>query len=88
MTEAFKGFLVESESNFRTELAAGAISPAETEAALEGFRKSLNLQLPILLAIRDADQRMGQAMLAVLNLWPMGVPAVTLNCRPALAHDL
>jgi hypothetical protein len=57
----------QSESNFRKELAALGVSGSQTEAALTGFRKSF--QGPLLLTIREADERMGHGMLQVLNLF-------------------
>jgi hypothetical protein len=67
--DAFKTFLLQSESNYRKELAAFEISPAQTEAAMAGFRKNSGLQSPFMVDIRQADDRMGHAMLEVLNLY-------------------
>ena len=66
--DAFKSLLLQSESNYRKDLAALEVSPAQTEAAMTGFRKSFGVQRPLLVNIREADDRMGRAMLGVLDL--------------------
>ncbi len=63
-----KSFVEQGENNFQQELASFAISPEQTQAALEGFRKSYSRQVPSILAVREADDRMGRAMLSVLDL--------------------
>ena len=67
--DAFKSLLLQSESNYRKDLAALEVSPAQTEAAMAGFRKSFGVQRPLLVNIREADDRMGRAMLGVLDLF-------------------
>lgn len=67
--DGFKAFLKNGESNYRKELSSSEISAEQKEAAVAGFHKTFTVQTPLLLAIRDADDRMGEAMLGVLNLF-------------------
>ena len=59
----------QSDSNFRKEMAAAGTSPAQTEAALKGFHRNWDAQAPLILCMREADDRLGHAMLGVLNLF-------------------
>ena len=59
----------QGETNYRAELTAFDISPQQKQAAVAGFMKSYSAQAPLLITIRDADQRMGQAILGVLDLF-------------------
>ena len=66
---AFKTFLLQSESSFRKELTRAGVSEAQTEEALKGFRKNWQPQAPLLITIREADDRFGQKLLEVLDLF-------------------
>lgn len=66
--DGFKAFLKNGEANYRKELANFDISAEQKEAAVAGFRKTFTVQAPIIIEIRDADDRMGEAMVGVLNL--------------------
>ena len=66
--DSFKAFLKNGESNYRKELSSFEISAEQKEAAVAGFHKTFTVQTPLLLEIREADDRMGEAMLSVLNL--------------------
>jgi hypothetical protein len=61
--------VLQGESNYREELAAAGVAPAQTQAAVNGFRRSLAAQSPLMANIRVADDRMGRAMLGVLDLF-------------------
>lgn len=67
--DAFKTCVVQAEPNFRKEMAATGTSPAQTEAALNGFRKTWDAQSPLIVSIREADDRLGHSMLSVLDLF-------------------
>jgi type II secretory pathway pseudopilin PulG len=67
--DACKTFVLQGESNYREELAAAGVAPAQTQAAVNGFRRSLAAQSPLMANIRVADDRMGRAMLGVLDLF-------------------
>lgn len=64
----FKTFLVQSESNFRKELTDAGISETQVEEALKGFRRTWQPQGPLLIAIREADDRFGHELLETLDL--------------------
>jgi hypothetical protein len=66
---ACKNLVLHGESIYSNQLAAAGISAGETQAALTGFRKNLSVQAPLMLDIRQADERMGKAMLGILNLF-------------------
>ena len=63
-----KAYVSQGETNYRKELASFQMSATEREAAIRGFRQSFGAQVPLLLEIRNADDRMGNAMLGVLSL--------------------
>ena len=64
-----KTFIQHGEANYRADLATFHISPEQQQEAVNGFMKGYSAQLPLLVTVRDADERMGQAMLAVLDLF-------------------
>jgi len=66
--DTIRGFLKSSDENFRGELVRQQVSPAAVSSALGEFRKSSAAQMPLILEIRKADTRMGEAMLSVLDL--------------------
>ncbi len=66
--EALKTHIQQSEANYRKELAGFQLPAEESESAVRAFRKAYGLQGPLLLEIREADERIGNATLAVLNL--------------------
>jgi len=67
--DACKNFAMHGEANFSNQLAAAAVSSEQMQSALNGFRKTSGPQIPLILSVRDADERMAQSMLAVLNLF-------------------
>jgi type II secretory pathway pseudopilin PulG len=66
--DAFKSFLEHSDSNFRKEMAAAGCTPQQAEAAFKGFRKNWDAQAPLIMSIRETDDRLGHSMLEVLGL--------------------
>ncbi|HWX19171.1 MAG TPA: hypothetical protein VN578_04595, partial [Candidatus Binatia bacterium] len=66
---ALKNYVLQGETNYRQELEAFQLSPDQKEAAVNGFRKAFGPQARLLAEIRDADDRMGHAMLGVLDLF-------------------
>ena len=66
--EAVKTYVEQSEAYYRKELDSVQMSSTQRDAALNGFRKSLGPQAPLLVEIRNADARMGNAMLGILDL--------------------
>ena len=65
---SFKAFIAQGAVNFRKELVNLKVSPEQVEAAVGGFQKTSGPQIPMVLAIRAADDRMGVAMLGILDL--------------------
>jgi hypothetical protein len=66
--EAVKNFTIHSEDNYRAELVRLNVSPAFLESAAEGFHRSSAPQVPLVVEIRAQDERIGDGMLAVLDL--------------------
>lgn len=52
----------------RANLASLHVSPGEANAALAGFESRWKTRAPLVLKIRDCDNRIGQGMLGILNL--------------------
>ena len=65
---SFKNYLANSENNFRQQLTASQMSPLQKEAALRGFHRSFGSQTPIIMQIRNDDDRLGRASLGALEL--------------------
>ncbi len=66
--DSFKAFLKNGEAHYLKELGNFNISAEQREAAVAGFRRTFTVQAPVIIEIREADDRMGEAMLGVLNL--------------------
>ena len=64
----FKTFVRQSSDTLRKELVSQGATKQQTEAAIAGFQKTSSIQIPTILEVRAADDRMGYAMLGVLNL--------------------
>lgn len=67
--QACKDFIQHCEVNYSNQLAAGGISAAQLQAALNGFRKESAPQVPLVMSVREDDERIGQAMIGVLKLF-------------------
>jgi hypothetical protein len=65
---SLKTFISQSAANYRKELVNLKLPPEQLEAAAAGFQKTSGPQVPIILQIRAADDRMGVAMLGILDL--------------------
>jgi hypothetical protein len=65
---SLKSFISQNTVNYRKELVNLKLPPEQVEAATAGFQKTSGPQVPIILQIRAADDRMGVAMLGILDL--------------------
>ncbi len=63
-----KLFLLQGDATFRQELTELGVPAAQAEAAMREFSRNSAVQLPLMINVRDADERLGRAMLGVLNL--------------------
>ena len=67
--QACKDFVQHCEANYSNQLATSGISAAQIQTALSSFRRESGPQVPLVLSIREADERMGKAMIGVLKLF-------------------
>jgi hypothetical protein len=63
-----RDFFAKSELNYSNELASAKIPQPELQWALKKFQASLTVQLPLLLEIQDANDRMAHSMVSILDL--------------------
>ncbi|PWU12828.1 MAG: hypothetical protein C5B50_20725 [Verrucomicrobia bacterium] len=67
--DGLQKFVESSQSHYRKGLIAAGVSAPHAEAATKGFSRQWSAQHPFMVTIREADDRMGRAMLGVLNLF-------------------
>jgi hypothetical protein len=63
-----KNFVDRNEENYRAELERLNVTPAVVASSLQGFHTTSAPQIPVIDQIRSDDERIGDAMLAVLDL--------------------
>jgi uncharacterized membrane protein YeaQ/YmgE (transglycosylase-associated protein family) len=66
--DSLKAFVSQSALNYRKELVNLKVPQERVDAAMRGFEKTSSPQVTIVIEIRSADDRMGAAMLGILDL--------------------
>lgn len=92
--DKLEGVISNGVTDIQADLTRLQVSPENAGAAIEGFRSRADVQTPILLKIRGCDDRMGQAMLGVLDLlqnnwgkWKYDSAANTVNFDDPAAEN-
>lgn len=62
------GFISNSADHFRGDLTTLQVPPDKVNAVLNGFRSKWTTRGPLILRIRDCDNRIGQGMLGILDV--------------------